>query len=100
MGSVGFGLGHPLILLALLALLVSPSRDPRYRAAVWISLAAVCGTFLSYVGVYLITPLDLAWHLFNSSERLLLQIWPCFVLLFCRLLPDDPGFAWPFPSRQ
>jgi hypothetical protein len=93
MGLVGFGPGHPLVLMALLAVLVRPSRDPRYRGAVWICAAAAVGMVLSYFGVYLITPLDLTWHLFYSSERLLLQIWPCFLLLFCRLLPDDAGFC-------
>jgi hypothetical protein len=93
MGLVGFGPGHPLVLMALLAVLVRPSRDPRYRPAAWICAAAAVGMVLSYFGVYVITPLDLAWHLFYSSERLLLQIWPCFLLLFCRLLPDDAGFC-------
>jgi hypothetical protein len=86
-----------MFLLAVLALLVSPLRDKRDRSAVWISSAAIGGMFLSYLGVYVITPLDLGWHLATSFERVLLQIWPCFILLFCRLLPDDAGFAWTKP---
>jgi hypothetical protein len=95
--DLGSGPGHPLILLAFLAMLLSPSRDKRYRSAVWISSAAVGGMFLSYLGVYVISPLDLPWHLFTSFARLLLQIWPCFVLLFCRVLPEDSIFALKFP---
>ncbi len=86
--------GHPLILLAFLALLASPTRDRRDRSAVWISSIAVTGMFLSYLAIYLITPLDLPWQLWTSFERVLLQVWPSFVLLFCRLLPGDAGFDW------
>jgi hypothetical protein len=83
-------------------MLISPSKDRgdrRYRSAVWISCAAAVGMLLSYLGVYVITPMDLTWHLFTSSDRVLLQIWPCFILLFCRLLPDDAGFAVKFTGR-
>jgi hypothetical protein len=94
MGFVGFLPGHPLVLMALLAVLVKPSRDQRYGLAVWISAAAIGGMSLSYLGVFLSTRVDLAFYLFTSSDRVLLQIWPWFILLFCRLLPDDSGFAW------
>ena len=90
----GSGPGHPFVLLAFLALTVSPAGCKRYGSPVWISSVAVGGMFLSYLGVYLISPLDLSWHLQSSLDRVLLQIWPCFLLLFCRLLPDDAGFEF------
>ena len=31
--------------------------------------------------IYLITPLDLAWQLQTSADRLLLQLWPTILLL-------------------
>lgn len=98
MMELGSAPGHPLILLAILALAVSPQKDQRYRLAVWTGSAAVGGMLLSYLGVFVITPRDLPWHLFTALDRLLLQIWPCAVLLFCRVLPDDSGFALPFSN--
>jgi hypothetical protein len=35
------------------------------------------------VGVYLVTPKDLAWHLETSLWRLLLQLWPSAVFVYC-----------------
>jgi hypothetical protein len=49
-------------------------------------LVIVCA---GYYLVYLTTPLDLKWHLESSLDRLLLQLWPSFLLLaglFCQ--PD------------
>ena len=92
--ELGSGPGHPLILMAFLTVLLSPQRDKRYRSAVWISSIAAAGMLLSYLAVYVITPLDLPWHLLTSLDRVLIQIWPCFVLLFCRLMPDDAVFDW------
>ena len=44
-----------------------------------------------YLAVYLITPYDLAWHLSRSIDRLLMQLWPAFVLVFFVLVrtPED-----------
>jgi hypothetical protein len=91
--GLGSGPGHPWILLVFLALILRAPRDPRDRSAVGISSVAVAGMFLSYLAAYVITPHNLSWHLSTSLDRLMLQIWPCFVFLFCRLLPDDEGFT-------
>jgi hypothetical protein len=91
--DLGSGAGHPLILMAFLVLLISPQGDRRYRSAVWISSITAGGMLLSYLTVYAITPLDLPWHLFTSLDRVLIQVWPCFLLLLCHLLPDDAAFA-------
>jgi hypothetical protein len=100
MTELGSGPGHPLILLACLVLILSLPSDKRYASAVWISSVAVGGMLLFYLGVYVITPLDLSWHLATSLDRVLLQVWPCLVLLFCRVLPDDTSFAWPRPDAS
>ena len=95
---------YPLSLMAVLTLLLNPQWDKRYRSAVWISSITSGGMLLSYLAVYMITPLDLPWHLSTSMDRVLIQIWPCLVLLFCRLLPEDAVFDWRFrtnaPSRS
>jgi len=38
--------------------------------------------FMGYVAVYVVTPYALAWHLSTSIDRVLLQLWPMFVLVF------------------
>ena len=38
--------------------------------------------FGGYVAVYVATPYPLAWHLFTSVDRILLQLWPMFVVVF------------------
>lgn len=41
-------------------------------------VAILCGYLLSY----LLTPLNLQWHLDTSLNRLLLQLWPSFIFLY------------------
>ena len=42
--------------------------------------------------VFVVTPADLAWHLANAASRLLLQLWPAFLLgLFSAVAPEDWG---------
>jgi hypothetical protein len=38
--------------------------------------------FLSYCLVYLITPYGLEWQVQSSFDRLILQVWPSFLLVF------------------
>ncbi len=39
-----------------------------------------------YLAVYLTTPYDLPWHISTSMDRLLVQVWPTFVLVLFLLL--------------
>jgi len=39
-----------------------------------------------YFAVYVVTPYPLEWHMFTSIDRVLLQIWPMFVLVFFLLI--------------
>jgi hypothetical protein len=92
-----------LILIAFLSLITGPPANKRDASAVWISSLTAGGMLLFDLGVYVVTPLDLPWHLGNSLGRVLLQIWPCFVMLFCRLLQADEvcGLAIrPTPGSQ
>jgi hypothetical protein len=34
-----------------------------------------------YVSIYVITPLDLTWHLNTSLNRLYMHLWPSFIFL-------------------
>jgi 4-amino-4-deoxy-L-arabinose transferase-like glycosyltransferase len=40
-----------------------------------------------YYGVYLVTPYDLSWHLGSSLNRLLLQLWPLTIFVWCMSAP-------------
>lgn len=61
--------------VAILGGAVHPARAPRALAAL-LTLQV-----LSYVGAYLISPYNLAWHLSTSFDRLLLQVLPLTVLV-------------------
>lgn len=83
---LGSGVGHPLILLAILAIVLRWRMDERYKLPVRMSAIVLGLMFLSYCGVYLITPSDLSWQLQTSFGRLILQIWPsCLLLCFAVL---------------
>jgi hypothetical protein len=70
--------------LALAALLLGPRRPrPARRPAGWIGAAAAL-IATGYAAVYLVTPLDLAWQLAHSLDRLVLHLWP--TVLFAALL--------------
>lgn len=43
--------------------------------------------FATCIAVYLMTPHDVSWHLLTSADRVLIQLWPTFVLALCLLLP-------------
>ena len=53
-------------------------RDPLLR----VSIAALTLTLAGYFVIYVITPLDLYWHLRFSLNRLFLQLWPATIFLF------------------
>jgi hypothetical protein len=80
--NLGSGISHPLILLAILAILVRWKIEERYKQPSLIATAVLLLVFLSYCLVYLITPYGLAWQVQSSFDRLLLQIWPSVLLVF------------------
>jgi tetratricopeptide (TPR) repeat protein len=77
--------GYPLILVALLAVMLRIERN----RAVWTAATALLLMLASYLAAYLVTPLDLNWHIANSMERLIVQFWPPLLLTLCALLPPD-----------
>lgn len=75
--NLGQWYAHPLLLLAILMAVVR--LKPEWRAES-VPLWSALGLMLTaYLGVYLITPSDLAWHLGTSMGRLLIQLWPATV---------------------
>ena len=91
--NLGSGVAHPLILLAILGILLRWHIEERYRLPALIATTCLVLVFLSYCGVYLVTPYGLAWQVQSSFDRLILQVWPSFLLVFFILLRSvaDPA---------
>jgi hypothetical protein len=72
----------PVFLLMLYPLVLGIRIDDRNRKSVITSFSAICIMLVGYFFIYMTTPEDLAWHLNTSLSRLLLQVWPLFVLTY------------------
>lgn len=70
--SLGFGGGALGILVFVLWL-------DRRRIRPTLPLVAVALILAGYIGIYAITPHDVVWHIVNSWDRLLLQVFPVAV---------------------
>ncbi len=95
--------GYPLILVALLAVTLRIESDRRRAAAIWTAATTLVLMLASYLAAYLVTPLDLNWHIATSIDRLIVQVWPVMLLTLCALLPPDldhiTSIAMPSLSR-
>ena len=59
--------------------------------------------FVAYFFSYVLTPMDLTWHLSTSLGRLYVQLWPSFIfLLLAALRPAEeaPQEAVSVPARK
>jgi hypothetical protein len=60
----------------------------------WLSCIAILALVASgYFAIYVITPLDLQYHLISSLPRLMLQMWPSALLLAGLAAKGDDGHA-------
>jgi len=81
-----------MITLVVCGFLLGRRRNGRAALPLAVFLLMLCG----YYFVYVVTPVDLAWHLEHSARRLLLQVYPIFVFaVFMAVqspeeLPDSP----------
>lgn len=70
------------ILLLVVTLLATGIRIDQKERGCFIQAAAILVlTLTGYFFVYVMTPLDLNWHLVTSLNRLFLQLWPSAVFL-------------------
>lgn len=100
---LGSGITHPLILLAILAVLVRWKIEDRYRLPALAASAILALVFLSYCGVVLITPNNLTWQLGTAFDRLILQVWPSMILIFflhLRRIADSASVPVPVKSTS
>jgi hypothetical protein len=84
--TLGSGVGHPLILLAILAVLVRLQIEDRYKLPELIAGAGLVVVFLSYCLVLVATPYGIAWEVQTSFDRLILHFWPSALLVFFVML--------------
>ncbi len=76
-------------IMILTALLVGFEVRKELRAGTWAVILMVGGMCAGYFAIYLVTPYNLTWHLEKSISRLVVQLWPCAVLVYFSSL------AWP-----
>jgi hypothetical protein len=73
---------HPTYLLVIYAWLLGVRTEKSERTTL-LTLAATLSLIVAgYLFVYVSTPRDLEWQITFSLDRLLIQLWPSFVLLY------------------
>jgi hypothetical protein len=92
--ALGSGIAHPAVSIAVLAGCLGIStrrREPLVITAFAVWLAVALGYFFAYV----LTPLDLTWHLGTALGRLYLHLWPSltFLLLIVLRTPEETAMA-------
>ena len=91
---------HPTYLLAAYAWLLGVKAGRAERLTLLTPAAALGLILAGYFLIYVTTPRDLEWHLAFSLDRLLIQLWPSFVLLFFLLVrtPEEALARTPEPA--
>jgi hypothetical protein len=96
-----FGEWHWLPFLPLALVLVGPELR-RLRGIEWAAPAVLLLMLAGYYGVYLLSPFDLGWHLDSSLVRLVLQLWPLALFVWCLATPatEPPVLQSAPPPRE
>ncbi|MEZ5353774.1 MAG: hypothetical protein R2762_14135 [Bryobacteraceae bacterium] len=87
----GLGIGHPVLLLAVLGFGLGIARTAQPMWSRCMGILAI--QFLGYLAAYVVTPNDLTFML-ASTARVIGQIWPALILLLIARL-NSPVFASP-----
>lgn len=97
-----FNPGAVSILLLVAYLFIGGIRiDPKERGLFFLAATVLALTLTGYFFVYVLTPLDLNWHLVTSLNRLFLQLWPSavFLVFMAAAVPgEDPPEGRPAPA--
>jgi hypothetical protein len=84
---------HPVLLLAVLAFALRFVTSAERRNLPWLAVP-VAVTIAAEYGLYLITTINMDWHISTSVSRLLAQVWPSLLWLFFLAL-REPEEAYP-----
>ena len=88
---------QPMVPLAAFLALKGVDRRMLRSPAWWTGLATLGIVLAGYYWVYVLTPMDLRWHLDTSMRRLLLHLWPTLLLLIGMVAAGDRN-AKPLPA--
>jgi hypothetical protein len=77
----------PLIIICTSVLLLGIDRDhvKRFALPLLLTVFLVC---FGYITIYMLSPLELEWHLNTSLKRLMVQLLPGFIFIFVISLKD------------
>jgi hypothetical protein len=78
---------HPALLIAILAAVLGWEPPKQRRARLWLGIP-IAAMIASYVAVYAVTSLDLAFHLRTTGSRFQVQLWPALIWFVFSLLRD------------
>lgn len=93
--NIGLGWKHPLLLLAVLAIILGTHRS---RTSTIFTL--IIGAQLAmYLAIYALAKVDLDWLISTSLSRLIAQVWPSILLTLFLCLNPLPG-PEPVPARK
>ncbi|MFQ5666426.1 MAG: hypothetical protein ACE5I7_08335 [Candidatus Binatia bacterium] len=74
--------GGIFVILVCYAVFAGRSSDPLSRLPAAATSAVLAVTVTGFIGVYIVSPHPLSWHLRNSLLRIFVQLWPSIVFVF------------------
>jgi len=96
--NMGFGWYHPILPLLVLCVVLRFKRDWRRDV---VPAGVLTGLMmLGYFMIYIVTPLDLNWQLSTSLDRLLVQLWPLFLIAVFAGLRAPEAMAVEVPAPE
>jgi hypothetical protein len=99
-GSFGDWIVNPFLLLIGYVALQRLDRRMLLNRG-WLQGVFICAIVLiGYGAVYVITPMDLQWHLDSSLPRLYLHLWPTFLLLAGLIAAENKAQNDPLESHH
>jgi hypothetical protein len=95
--DAGNGWTHPVLLMAVLAFALRFVASSEMRKGVWL-VVPIAVTAAAEYALYLVTTINMDWHISTSVSRLLAQLWPSLLWLFFMTL-RAPEEAYPPISK-
>ena len=68
------------IVLIFFVIYTGPNKKRNYVSLILLSILITM--LMAYFMTYLLTPHDLTWHIANSMNRLIIQLWPLFIFVY------------------
>ena len=92
----------PVIPLAIIGISLGIHPARRRQPAIIMLWAVLLAVLAGYFFTFMITPLDLSWHLSTALGRLYVQLWPSFILLTFALLrtPEETAIVGAPPQKS